>query len=116
MVPIAIVPLRIVGTEDLILRALPLLASADAAALIERYRRDLIRFWLRAKTRVLRFDSLDPLRIRSFLRIQLVRLGVRLVRLRRSCSTGLLTLARGRKSTRLNSSHLGTSYAVFSLK
>ena len=55
-----------VGPEDLVLRALPLFASADAVALTERDSRDLVWFWLRVKTSVLSFDFLDRLWVRLF--------------------------------------------------
>src|SRR5437899_9458744 len=42
--------------------------------------------------------------------------GMRMVNLRRTIANAQLRLTRDRKSTRLNSSHLGISYAVFCLK
>src|SRR5438874_13315885 len=96
-----------VRTEDLIFWALPLFASADAVALVERYGRDLIWSWLRAKISVLGLDFLDGLRIRLFrlrirlvhLRIRLVSLQIRLVSLRRGCtSRGLPNRAGGSRA------------------
>src|SRR4029453_14604007 len=100
VVPVSVVPLRMVGTEDLILGALPAFASADAVALIKRCGRDLIRSWLRTKTRVLRLDSLDRLRIRLFLRIRLVTRRVGLVSLR-TPSRGVPNCACGSRTRRL---------------
>ena len=99
VVPALVVALRMVGTVDLILRALPLFASADAVALIERYGRDLIWSWLRATISVLGLDFLDGLRIRLFrLRIRLVNLRVRPVCLRCGRSFRLLMLGGGSRT------------------
>src|SRR5262249_30816420 len=76
--------------------------SADPVALIKRCGRDLIWSWLRAKIRVLRFDFLNGLRIRLFLRIQLVNWRIRPVYLWRTCSpVVLLTLVSGSWTRRL---------------
>src|SRR5207244_8430618 len=71
-IPALIVPFRMIRAEHLVLRALPALTSLNPTALVKRNRRNLLRLWLRAEVRVLRFDLLHLLRVR------LLRLGPRI--------------------------------------
>ncbi len=63
-IPAFIVPFRMIRTEYLILRTLPLFASLNPIILIVGNRRNLLRLRLRTEVRVLRFDPLHLLRIR----------------------------------------------------
>src|SRR5262249_45004868 len=70
------VPFRMIRTEYFILCTLPLITSFNSMVLVESNRWNLLRFWFRAKVRVLRFDLLHLLRSR------LLRLGRRRISLR----------------------------------
>ena len=60
VIPVLVVPARMIGTEGGIFLTLPMLAAADPAVLIEGGRRDLLRFWLGAGVPTLpRFGSLE---------------------------------------------------------
>src|SRR5205085_52471 len=65
-IPTLIVPFRMVRTEHLVLLTLPAIASLNPVVLVESNRWNLLRFWLRAEVRVLRFDLLHLLRSRLF--------------------------------------------------
>src|SRR5262249_743450 len=72
MIPTRVVPFRVIRTEYFVVRTLPAIASFNPMVLVESNRWNLLRFWLRAKVRVLRFDLLHLLRSR------LLRLGFRI--------------------------------------
>src|SRR5262245_36740044 len=102
MIPARIVPFWTIRTEYFVLRTLPRFASLNPAVLVKSNRLNLLRFWLRAKIRVLRLDFLNSLRIRLFLRIQLVSWRIRPVWLwRASRPVVLLTLISGSWTRRL---------------
>src|SRR6202795_3029251 len=63
MIPALIVPLRIIRAEYLVMLTLPAITSFNPMVLIESNRLNLLRLWLCAETRVLRFDLLHLLRI-----------------------------------------------------
>src|ERR1700680_2550660 len=63
-VPALLVPFRTIRAEYFVLRTLPPFASLNPIALAKRDRRNLLRLWLRMKTRVLRPDLLNLLRLR----------------------------------------------------
>src|SRR6266550_1036534 len=63
MIPPLIVPFRMVRTEYLVMLALPAITSFNPMVLVESNRLNLLRLWLCAETRVLRFDLLHLLRI-----------------------------------------------------
>src|SRR5260370_41775819 len=63
MIPPLIVPLGLIRTEYLVMLSLPAIASFNPMVLVECNRLDLLRLWLCAETRVLRFDLLHLLRI-----------------------------------------------------
>src|SRR5207237_10695673 len=77
-------PFRAIGTEYLILRTLPALTSLNPIVLVVSDGRNLLRLWLRTKTRVLRLDLLHFLRIglglrpRRYLTLPLLRRSVSL--------------------------------------
>src|SRR5262245_28338878 len=62
MIPALIVPFRMIRTKYFVLVTLPVFASFNAMVLVKSNRWDLLRFWLRTKVRVLRFDLLHLLR------------------------------------------------------
>src|SRR6266540_6603179 len=62
-IPALIVPFRMIRAEYFVLRTLPLIASLNPIVLVEGNRRNLVRLWLCAEIRVLRFDLLHLLRI-----------------------------------------------------
>jgi hypothetical protein len=63
MIPALIVPFRLVRAEYFIMLALPAITSFNPMVLVESNRLNLLRLWLRAEARVLRFDLLHLLRI-----------------------------------------------------
>src|ERR1700745_150005 len=63
MIPALIVPFRMIRAEHLVLLTLPVIASFNPMVLVEGNRLNLLRLWLCAETRVLRFDLLHLLRI-----------------------------------------------------
>jgi len=63
MIPALIVPLRMIRAEYLVMLTLPAITSFNPMVLIESNRLNLLRLWLCAETRVLRFDLLHLLRI-----------------------------------------------------
>src|SRR4029450_5862296 len=63
MIPPLIVPFRMIRAEYLVILALPAITSFNPMVLIESNRLNLLRLWLCAETRVLRFDLLHLLRI-----------------------------------------------------
>ena len=52
VIPVLVVPARMIETEGGIFLTLPMLAAPDPAVLIEGDRRDLLRFWLGVKVGV----------------------------------------------------------------
>src|SRR5207244_11676211 len=87
-IPALIVPFGMIRAEHFILRTLPLFASLNPIILVEGNRRNLLRLWLRAKVRMLRFDLLHLLRVRLLRLGPHIRLCVLLARCRngRSCT------------------------------
>src|SRR5260370_38248543 len=63
MIPPLIVPLGLIRTEHLVMLALPAITSFNPMVLIESNCLNLLRLWLCAETRVLRFDLLHFCRI-----------------------------------------------------
>src|SRR6267142_4498461 len=63
MIPPLIVPFRMVRAEYLVMLTLPAITSFNPMVLVESNRLNLLRLWLCAETRVLRFDLLHLLRI-----------------------------------------------------
>ena len=61
LIPALIVPFRMIRTKYFVLVTLPV-RSFNAMVLVESNRWNLLRFWLRTKVRVLRFDLLHLLR------------------------------------------------------
>src|SRR2546430_14268161 len=72
MIPALILPFRMIRAKCLVLLTLPAITSFNPVILVEGNRRNLLRLWLRAEVRVLRFDLLHLLRVR------LLRLGPRI--------------------------------------
>src|SRR5262249_16537169 len=64
MIPTRVVPFRVIRTEYFVVRTLPAIASFNPMVLVESNRWNLLRFWLRTKVLVLRFDLLHLLRSR----------------------------------------------------
>src|SRR6266478_788131 len=63
MIPPLIMPFRMVRAEYLVMLTLPAIASFNPMVLVESNRLNLLRLWLCAETRMLRFDLLHLLRI-----------------------------------------------------
>src|SRR5207244_1021641 len=63
-IPTLVVPFRTIQAEYFILRTLPLITSLNPIVLVVGNCRNLLRFWLRTKIRVLRLDLLHLLRSR----------------------------------------------------
>src|SRR6266436_6510173 len=63
MIPPLIVPFRMIRAEYLVMLTLPAIASFNPMGLVESNRLNLLRLWLCAEARVLRFDLLHLLRI-----------------------------------------------------
>src|SRR6266404_3942542 len=63
MIPPLIVPFRMVRAEYLVMLTLPAITSFNPMVLVESNRLNLLRLWLCAEARVLRFDLLHLLRI-----------------------------------------------------
>src|SRR6266511_5372108 len=104
-IPALIVPFRMIRAEYFVLRTLPLIASLNPIVLVEGNRRNLVRLWLRAEIRVLRFDLLHLLRI-----------GLCLLPARHLCLRFLLAGCRRSEEHTSEPSHVKISYAVFCLK
>src|SRR5262245_34079783 len=64
MIPARIVPFWTIRTEHFILLTLPAIASFNPMVLVESNRLNLLRLWLRAEVRALRFGLLHLLRSR----------------------------------------------------
>src|SRR5262245_57473724 len=63
MIPTAIMPFRMIGTEHFVPRTYPSLRVLNPIVLIERHSRSDVRLRLRFEIRVLLFDLLDLLRL-----------------------------------------------------
>src|SRR4029450_9325326 len=63
MIPPLIVPFRMIRAEYLVMLALPAITSFNPMVLVESNRLNLLRLWLCAEVRMLRFDLLHLLRI-----------------------------------------------------
>src|ERR1044071_6225675 len=92
MIPALIVPLRLIRAEYLVMLALPAITSFNPMILVERNRLNLLRLWLCAEARVLRFHLLHLLPIELLPFGARFRLHVLLAGYRRSAgfSRGLL--------------------------
>src|SRR5438876_3334299 len=62
-IPSLIMPFRMIRAEYLVMLTLPAITSFNPMVLVESNRLNLLRLWLCAEARVLRFDLLHLLRI-----------------------------------------------------